>query len=458
MPSFRSTYSNPLKPDQQKALAAMLEWANKPGYGEFSLSGYAGTGKTFLMKHFNLQYRKPMVVTAPTHKAVRQVVKATGISGKTIQSLHGLRPNFNLEFNFKDLQFDTLGIPSLNAYSLIVIDESSMVTSSLKALNSIRAKQYGVKILYSGDNAQLPPINESISSVFSIPGYKLTEVIRQAEGNPLLKILAVAREDVFRNTDKIYDVLRKTPTAFNENGEGYITLDKRNFADTLVQYFGSNEFSNNVDFVRYASFSNDNILAWNNTMRNALLSNPSTLITEHDLLTGYTTIVDKFMTQTLTNSYDYMIRNITKRTTDDGFDVYSATLVDLDKKEQIVNLVDYKADNYGKFLHILNNLFLKATYARPHEHSKKWSEFYDFKNSFLTMIPIQLPEAKYPIPKDIDYGYGLTIHKLQGSTLENVFVNIPDIVRFSTGGLNPLRQRLLYTAISRASKRVVFLR
>lgn len=458
MSNFRGTYSSPLTKDQQLALGAMLAWANKPGGGEFTLNGYAGTGKTFLLKYFASQYRKPMVVTAPTHKAVKQVSKATGIVGKTIQSLHGLRPNFNLEFNFRNLQFDTLGLPSLAAYNLIVVDEGGMVTTSLKDLNTLRSKQYSVKILYIGDNAQLPPIDEPISTVFNIPGYKLTEIIRQTEGNPLLKLLNVAREDVFNNTDKVHDMLARTPTAFNEQGEGYTTLTKSGFTDTLIQYFGSNAFSNNIEFARYGAFSNENILVWNHTIRNTLLPNHENLVTDNDLLTGYTTIVDKYMTQLITNSYDYMISDIVTRTTDDGFDVYSANLMDLDRKRQMVNIVDYRAENYGKFLHILNNLFLRATYAKPYERSKKWIEFYDFKNSFLTIIPIKLPESKYPIPKDIDYGYGLTIHKLQGSTIENMFINIPDIVRFAKGGLNPLRQRLLYTAMSRASKRVVFLR
>lgn len=456
---FRGTYSSPLTSDQRKALNAMMAWVNDKSSIEFTLSGFAGTGKTYLLNHFVKNYKRSICVTAPTHKAVKKASQATGIAGKTIQSLHGLRPNFNIEFNsFKDLKFDTIGVPRINSYSLVIIDEASMITQGLKELNRIRASQYGVKILYVGDEAQLPPVNESISSVFSIPGYKLTEIVRQQANNPLLKILAIAREDVFKGSDKLHTALLKRPVDFNENGEGYIVLDRLNFTDTIVKYFNSSLFSNNVDFVRYGSYSNDNILAWNNAIRNAIIPNNSELVTENDLMTGYKTIVDPFMNPILTNSCDYMITDIVTRITDDKFSVYSATLTDDEGKKQIVSIVNPKSDDYGQFLHKLNVLQKRAKYANIQERSKRWTEFYNFKDSYLITCPIMLPDERFPIPKDIDYGYGLTVHKLQGSTLENVFINLPDIMMFSTGSPNPLRQRLLYTAISRASKRVAFLK
>jgi hypothetical protein len=328
----------------------------------------------------------------------------------------------------------------------------------MKALNELRAKQYGVKVLYCGDPGQLPPIKENISSVFSIPGYNLTEIIRQQEGNPLLKILSAARSDVFTGKDTLQQLLTKTPTSFNEDGEGYTVLDRHTFTNTIIQYFGSNAFSNNVDFVRYGAFTNPNILAWNNAIRNALIPNAEDLITEHDLLTAYQTIVDENMSPLITNSDDYIIKDIVKRTTEDGFDVFSTQLTDDSGKSQMVSIVDHKAANFGKFLSRITKLQQRAKYAPAHERSKRWKEFYDYKENYLIMSPILIPGEQYPIAKDIDYGYGLTIHKLQGSTLENVFINLPDIMRFKNNMLNPLRQRLLYTAISRSNKRVVFLK
>jgi len=456
--SFRDTYSTPLKPSQQEGLKWLMTWVNDPKVPVATLDGYAGTGKTFLLKYFIANYKKSVCITAPTHKALKQVSKATGLTGKTIQSLHGLRPNYNGDFNFRNLQFDTIGIPHLNAYSLIIIDEASMVTAGLKALNELRAKQYGVKILYVGDDAQLPPIKESLSTVFTIPGFKLTEIIRQGKNSPLLNILVAARSDVFTGRDTLQQILAKKPIDFNEDNEGYIVLDRRNFTNTLIQYFQSDNFSRNVDYVRYTAYTNDNILAWNNVIRNSLLDTPKDLITDDDLLTGYNSVVDENLSPVLINSCDYIIRDITPRFTDDGFDVYSTTIVDDTNTSRMVNIVNHRSQSYGKFVSKIIKLQWAAKTAAPHNRSKKWTEFYNYKNNYLSMVPIHIPDEKYPVPKDLDYGYGLTIHKLQGSTLENVFINIPDMMQFAGGRDNPLRQRLLYTAISRASKRVIFLK
>lgn len=60
---------------------------------------------------------------------------------------------------------------------LIVVDEASMVDETL--LNDILA--FGVKCLFCGDKAQLPPVRgENI--VMSRVDYSLTEIVRQAGG------------------------------------------------------------------------------------------------------------------------------------------------------------------------------------------------------------------------------------------------------------------------------------
>ena len=60
------------------------------------------------------------------------------------------------------------------------------------------------------------------------------------------------------------------------------------------------------------------------------------------------------------------------------------------------------------------------------------------------------------MPRDIDYGYSLTTHKLQGSTFDNIFVDVFDICnpitkygKYAKTDIN-LRNRLLYVALSRA--------
>ena len=69
---------------------------------------------------------------------------------------------------------------SIYYYDIIIIDEASMINQSmLKNILYISNTLKG-KIIFLGDIAQLPPINEESSDVFSIdiPKSKLTEIMR----------------------------------------------------------------------------------------------------------------------------------------------------------------------------------------------------------------------------------------------------------------------------------------
>ena len=71
-------------------------------------------------------------------------------------------------------------------YDLIVIDEASMINSHL--LELIKKSKFK-KVLFMGDDNQLPPVNEDYSPVFCTEGIKvvsLKKVERQKDGNPLL--------------------------------------------------------------------------------------------------------------------------------------------------------------------------------------------------------------------------------------------------------------------------------
>jgi exodeoxyribonuclease-5 len=66
---------------------------------------------------------------------------------------------------------------------------------------------------------------------------------------------------------------------------------------------------------------------------------------------------------------------------------------------------------------------------------KRWREFWDLKNLFA----------------DLNYAYCLTIHKAQGSTFQNVFVDVPNAL---TNRNIRERNQLLYVAVTRAARRV----
>ena len=67
---------------------------------------------------------------------------------------------------------------------------------------------------------------------------------------------------------------------------------------------------------------------------------------------------------------------------------------------------------------------------------------------------------KLQLGPDIDYGYSMTVHKTQGSTFDNVAIDLTDIVfqntRFGRRENDiDIRNKLMYVALSRARKSVI---
>lgn len=74
-------------------------------------------------------------------------------------------------------------------YGLIIVDEASMVDDVM--LRDLRA--YGVPILAVGDHGQLPPVGGS-GSLMKNPNLRLEQIHRQAEGNPIIALSKIIRE------------------------------------------------------------------------------------------------------------------------------------------------------------------------------------------------------------------------------------------------------------------------
>jgi hypothetical protein len=465
--------------DQEKAIDKIESWYNSQDL-VFTLSGAAGTGKTYLLDYLLKKViNKTVCVTAPTHKAVKVVENATNRKGRTLQSLHGLRPNTALEnFDLDNIQFDPLGKEHIANYHLVIIDECSQINDALHELNLIKAKQYGTKILYVGDHRQLPPIKESNSRTFQINNFVvLNEVVRQKSLNPLLDLLEIAKRDVDKGSSELIKYLNsgipQSKININSNNEGYIVLSNSEFQTLLIQTFKSEYFTKNVGFARYGAWTNSNILAWNLFIRQNLIEDISKIIHKDDLFTAYKTIVDEFGKVIISNSDDYFMESITERISDDGFKVFVVGLTSLTTGiTTMTSVVDYKDPTFIRYKNKIYNLYYNARYSKPQDKSRNWRKYFAFKDSNLMSIDLELSSRAgkiVDIKKDIDYGYGLTIHKLQGSTFDNIFINLKDIcffkgnksrpVRNYAGNTNAIdtRNKLAYTALSRASKKAIIL-
>ena len=188
-----------LTQDQENAKNLIKEWFFNTDDSVFVLSGYAGTGKTFLIDYvvrneLKLEIGKEAVFVSPTGKAAANLSRC-GTVASTLHSLIYIRddedflvdedgeviPNRQLVFHKKS-QIES-------AIRLIIVDEASMVNETM--LHDLLS--FGVKCLFSGDGAQLPPVN-GICPLMENPDYTMTEIVRQAADNPIIKIATMARE------------------------------------------------------------------------------------------------------------------------------------------------------------------------------------------------------------------------------------------------------------------------
>ena len=437
---------------------------------EALIKGYAGTGKTHILKPFiNKIVKVNFCPTAPTHKAVRVIEKVLNRKGKTLQALHGLRPNTDISnFNIARPQFDPNGIEYIKNYGLVIIDEASQINSGTYDLNKQRAGLYNTKILYVGDDAQLPPVGEDISKCFKISNYfELTEIIRQEKGHPLLELFTHIRNDI-ANGGKGNDFLNYIMAhRKNEKGDlGYNLTQEHNFKKEVKTLFHDPAFERNVEFVRHLGWTNSGVSKWNKFIRNSLFNNPKEILIKDDLLTAYTTVIGELNEPIIINSEDYIIDGIREYVNNYKIKTFAINLISLHdgRNTSVLQILDHSDINsFKRYYQILNHLHYEAMTAVASKRKFKWSKYYQFKNNILTMISFNLSKNNDSavVKKDVDYGYAMTVHKSQGSTFVNATIDLDDILYNNTKwGRLPvqdpiLRNKLIYVALSRASKKVI---
>lgn len=169
-------------PHQDAALTAASNWL-KGARGRasiFRLFGYAGTGKTTLVKHIAEGVDGKVLFAAFTGKAAC-VMRSKGChSASTIHSLIYRARESGEETPSFELWNDA---PASKA-KLIIIDECSMVDTELAR----DLMSFGVPLLVLGDPAQLPPISGGGFFTDAEPDAMLTEVHRQAQDDPIVRL------------------------------------------------------------------------------------------------------------------------------------------------------------------------------------------------------------------------------------------------------------------------------
>ncbi|MDQ0301418.1 ATP-dependent DNA helicase [Ancylobacter polymorphus] len=174
-------------PQQEGARREVAAWLrDQAGAQVYYLAGYAGTGKTTLARDLAGDARGEVLYGAFTGKAALVLQRKGCIGASTIHSMI-YKPRRKAG---GVVEFVLNPESAVKKAGLVVIDECSMVDEALgKDLLS-----FGTKVLVLGDPAQLPPVRGEGFFTSRRPDTMLTEVHRQAQDSPIIRMSMDVRE------------------------------------------------------------------------------------------------------------------------------------------------------------------------------------------------------------------------------------------------------------------------
>lgn len=469
-----ANYSKPnLTKDQEIASTEIIKFIseefneNKMAVG---LIGAGGTGKTFIINYIinNCKLANSVIkCTSPTNKACRVFTDALdGKNVDTIQSTFGFRLDLRLEdFDPNHPQFNPLAPAKLEDIKLLIVDEASMLPAKLTNYILKVCKVNCIKIIFIGDNNQLPPVKEKQSIAFSncFRIFKLEQIVRQNDDNPVKELLKILRKDIDNKTYNFINYISQNVGAsyFTDNG-GFAICNSSNFVKQIELKFTDPEYTKNVDKYRIIAYTNATVTAWNNFVRSIIIKDSDKgIITKNDLFMSYNTIVDEFLDTILINSEEYIVDDLVDYV-DSTYD-FKGYLV----KFQAIHggaitkplfLINHK-DPYSikEYYRVIKTLEENAKKANIHDRSSYWKAYYDFRKKYLIATNIVNRENRVLHPRDLDYAFAITAHKSQGSTYDTVFVDIQDMIFMPNGHIYTNQDemlRRLYVACSRCKNKL----
>ncbi|MGB3493436.1 MAG: AAA family ATPase, partial [Elainellaceae cyanobacterium] len=241
------------------------------------LTGYAGTGKTTLLQALikrlrDRSDRRPIVLTAHSNKATKVLNDMAerwklDVNCMTCCKLLGLKPEIDTATGKQIFKPDRQGESLFDRYRLVIVDEASMISEDMWQLltTAVSDLHKQTQVLFVGDVAQLPPVGERESKVFSqiYDRSDLTEVVRYGGA------IGILAESVRNNLDR--HRLPVFATDANESmTEGVLILNGAAWERCLLKAFGSEACQSDPDYVRVLAYTNKRVDQLNRCIREAL--------------------------------------------------------------------------------------------------------------------------------------------------------------------------------------------
>jgi exodeoxyribonuclease-5 len=414
-----------LNPEQELALTAMLDFITDPSTypNFFVLSGFAGTGKTFLMREVIARAnrsRASFAFTAPTNKAAKVLRAITG-DACTIYSLLGLRVDNNGEV--KEIVTSTKPV-DLSSLDVIFVDEGSMVNKKLCHILEEQAELHYVKVIFMGDIAQLPPVKEAASPIWTSdwPTSTLTKVMRH--DNQILKLVTKIRE-VGRDFLPTIEI-----KGDHTNEEGVWKLTHKAFKESIWKAATLGWFAD-TNKTKVIAWRNVRVGEYNDLIRNALYGAEAVpgfyLPGERIIATAPCTLGDETL---LATDDEAFVQSIIETTHPIEKQYKALELKCVTETGRVIRLMVLHPHSLLDYDNDCANL--------AHEAKKKpalWRNFWRLKELFSS----------------VKYAYAITAHRSQGSTYETAFVDFQDIL-FNRNRKEAFQ--CLYVACSRPTTRL----
>lgn len=172
---------------QTSGIKKIKNWYGNQNEQIFKLAGYAGTGKSFMTQQAidELRLRKSEVAFCAFTGKASLVLMRYIEEGYHASTIHRLI--YEVVEDGSDIIFELKS--KLMGIKLIVVDEASMVSKEILA----DLMSFGISILAIGDHGQLEAIGEQ-ADLMKEPDHVLDEIMRQLEGDPLIHLSMLARQ------------------------------------------------------------------------------------------------------------------------------------------------------------------------------------------------------------------------------------------------------------------------
>lgn len=428
----------PLTSDQSAAWAKLYYWLTDPEADPFfELKGYAGTGKTFLQKKLLTIPGLNIHFTSPTNKATKVMSKMLKVPCVTTFSLLGIRMENDDDQVVLKLPEK---LPYLGINPIIVVDEAGVASKPLVNLLLKCVKRLGAKLLLVGDPAQLPPVQERVSSCWGLAEPKNRSLLREVRRfeNQLLDFATHLREFIRRD---IYPESLIIPNDYDSSGGIRRLPSLSAFTEAFLRPATSPTF---FDERKILAWRNVTVNEYNRLIRKRLGFRQPYEVGERILVSSpvkeFGKVTHTIDTEFVVNSVDESYLTVSYQETTHSetkyidLPVYCLEVAFPETPDQSCFTLKV-ARNEQHALSIFRKLADLAKNSSNDQRERKffWDQFWRNKDNLHS----------------VRYNYSLTVHRSQGSTYKSVFVDSVDIL----SNPEPLEAtRCLYVGFTRPSK------